>query len=127
MAQERLSMRKIKEILRLRFSCSLSHRQIAASCQMSHSAVGEYLRRAKAVDIGWPLPEELTDEALEVKLFPAADTRSPSAQKPLPDFARIHEELRVHQKVNLTLDLLWREYKEQHPDGYQYSQFCRLL
>jgi transposase len=127
MAQERLSMRKIKEILRLKYDCGLSHRQIAASCQMSSSTVSEYVQRATSAGVAWPLAEGLTDEALEAKLFPAAiSTQFHSVNKPLPDFARVHEELRTHQKVNLTLDLLWREYKEQYPDGYQYSHFCRL-
>jgi transposase len=127
MAQERLSMRKIKEILRLKYGCGLSHRQIAASCQMSQSTVWTYIRRAEAAAVAWPLPEGLTEEALEAKLFGVSGrTLFRPANKPLPDFSRIHEELRTHQKVNLTLDLLWREYKEQHPAGYQYSQFCRL-
>ena len=127
MAQERLSMRKIKEILRLKYDCGLSHRQIAASCQLSSSTVSEYFQRAASAGVAWPLPEGLTDEALEAKLFPAASsTQFRSANKALPEFARIHEELRTHQKVNLTLDLLWREYKEQYPDGYSYSQFCEL-
>ena len=124
MAQERLSMRKIKEILRLK-SCGLSHRQIAASCQMAQSTVTLYLQRIQTAGLTWPLPEDLTEDAIEAKLFPRdAAARFQLQDRPLPDFARIHEELRIHQKVNLTLDLLWREYKEQYPDGYAYSQFC---
>lgn len=124
MAQERLSMRKIKEILRLKF-CGLSHRQIAASCQLAQSTVTLYLQRAKSAGLTWPLREDLTEEAIEAKLFPSvAATLFQREDRPLPDFARIHEELRVHQNVNLTLDLLWREYKEQYPNGYGYSQFC---
>lgn len=127
MAQERLSMRKIKEILRLKYDCGLSLRQIAVSCQMAESTVWTYLKRAEAAAVSWPLPGGLTDQALEAQLFRSVSNAlfRPNS-KPLPDFARIHEELRTHQKVNLTLDLLWREYKEQHPDGYQYSHFCRL-
>jgi transposase len=127
MAQERLSMRKIKDILRLKFDSGLSHRQIASSCQMACSTVSDYIKRAKAAGLGWPLPEGLTEEDLDTRLFPSK--REPyfhPPAKPSPDFSRIHEELRIHQKVNLTLDLLWREYKEQYPGGYQYSQFCRL-
>jgi transposase len=124
MAQEKLSMRKTKEILRLKF-CGLSHRQIAASCQMAQSTVTLYLQRFQTAGLTWPLPEDLTEEAIEAKLFPRdAATRFQLQNRPLPDFSRVHEELRIHQKVNLTLDLLWREYKEQYPNGYAYSQFC---
>lgn len=125
MAQERLSMRKTKEILRLKYHCGLSNRQIAHSCQVARSTVSEYLWRAEQTGIGWPLADDLTDSELEARLFPkplAAHSRS----RPLPDFAYIHDELKRHRKINLTLDLLWREYKEQYPEGYQYSQFCDL-
>lgn len=125
MAQERLSMRKIKAILRLKYDCGLSLRQIATSCQMAESTVWTYLRRAEAAAVSWPLPDGLTDEALEAQLFRSVSNAlfRPNSI-PLPDFARIHEELRTHQKVNLTLDLLWREYKEQHPDGYRIRIFA---
>ena len=125
MAKARLSMRKIKEVLRLKYQCDLSRRQIADSCQVSRSTVADYLYRAERAGIGWPLPEDLTDQQLEQKLFPPQGTVALSA-KPLPDFDYLYRELKAHKKFNLTLDLLWREYKEQHPEGYQYSQFCHL-
>jgi transposase len=125
--QERLSMRTIKEVLRLKYDCGLSHEHIAASCQIAQSTVTKYLQRAQSAGLSWPLPEGLTEEALEAKLFPISPHPPfEPANKPLPDFARVHEELRTHRRLNLTLDLLWREYKEQYPDGYQYSHFCRL-
>jgi transposase len=118
-------MRKIKEVLRLKHHGGLSRRQIAHSCQISRSTVGDYLDRAEKAGIGWPLPEGLTDQELEQKLFlPQATV--PGSPRPLPDFDYIYRELKAHKKFNLTLDLLWREYKEQHLDGYQYSQFCEL-
>ena len=125
MANTRLSMRKIKEVLRLKHHGGLSRRQIAHSCQISRSTVGDYLDRAEKAGIGWPLPEGLTDQELEQKLFPPQLT-VPGSPKPLPDFDYIYRELKAHKKFNLTLDLLWRKYKEQHLDGYQYSQFCEL-
>ena len=71
------------------------------------------------------MPEDLTEEALEQKLFPPlVSLRAPA--KALPDFDYIYRELKAHKKLNLTLDLLWREYKEQHPKGFQYTQFCVL-
>lgn len=124
MANTRLSMRKIKETLRLTYQCGLSRRQVAHSFNISRSTVADYLYRAERAGIGWPLPEDLTDQELEQRLFPPEPV-SVSA-KPLPDFDYIYQELKAHKKFNLTLDCLWREYKEQHPDGYQYSQFCEL-
>ena len=73
---------------------------------------------------GWPLPEDLSEEDLDKKLCPPGASE-PSA-KPLPDFDYIYRELKAHKKFNLTLDLLWREYKEQYPEGYQYTQFSVL-
>lgn len=126
MAKERLSMRKIKEALRLKYDGRLSNRQIAVSCGVGRTTVADYLRRASVAGwLTWAEVAPLTETALEEKLFPSGNSPPPSA-KPLPDFARIHDELRTHKNVNLTLDLLWQEYKQLHPDGYQYSQFCEL-
>jgi transposase len=116
-------MRKIKEILRLKFELKLKNREIARSCQIPHSTVANYLRRARDAGLTWPLVPDLDEEALERRLFadgPWARTR----EIRLPDFASIHDELRCHKHV--TLQLLWQEYKEAHPDGYQYSRFCEL-
>jgi transposase len=125
MAKARLSMRKIKEVLRLTYQCGLSRRQVAHSLNVSRSTVADYLWRAEQAGIGWPLPEDLTDQQLEQGLFPPV-VCDPSGAKSLPDFDYIYRELKAHKKFNLTLDCLWREYKEQHSDGYQYSQFCEL-
>jgi transposase len=118
-------MRKIKEVLRLKHACALSKRQIAEICKISRSTAAEYLDRADKAGIGWPLPQELTEQELEQRLFPPQPALSGSS-RPLPDFDYLYRELKAHKKFNLTLDLLWREYKEQYPDGYQYSQFCWL-
>lgn len=123
MAQERLSMRKIKEVLRLKYDCGLSNRQIAHSCQIARSTVTDYLWRAEQAGIGWVEAKPMQDRELQERLFPEIPTPC-SQSRPLPDFTYIHDELKRHRKLNLTLDLLWREYKEQHPDGYQYSRFC---
>ncbi|MDP6494168.1 MAG: IS21 family transposase [Dehalococcoidia bacterium] len=125
MAQERLSMRKIKEILRLKYYCGLSHRQIAHGCKVARSTVSEYLWRAEQAGIGWAEAEPMQERELEERLFSEISTPS-SSSRPLPDFDYIHKEIKRHRKLNLTLDLLWREYKEQYPEGYQYSQFCDL-
>lgn len=113
-------MRKTKEVLRLRYELKLDQRQIARSCSISVSTVHEYLRRAAAANIGWPLPDGWDDAALEAALFPAAEA-APPTQKTPPDFAAIREQLRRHRHV--TLRLLWEEYRETHPDGYGYSRY----
>jgi transposase len=113
-------MRKIREVLRLRFEVGLSARQVAASVQIARSSVGEYERRLGAAGLSWPLPEALSDTELERRLFPpppavASDTR------PVPQWAVLHEELR---RPGVTLMLLWEEYRAAHPQGFAYSWFC---
>lgn len=122
MARERVSMRKIKELLRLTYGFGCSQRHVARTCGMARSSVSEYLARAEQAGISWPLPEGMSEAELEKKLF--ATPLAPAEKRPLPDCAYIHQELRRHKKFNITLDLLWQEYKDVHPDGYQYSQFC---
>lgn len=119
----RVTMRKIKEVLRLRFGLKLSIRSIARSCSLSSGCVLSYLQRFEVAGLTWPLLEDLDDAALEAKLFPSV-TDSPARGAPLPDFPRIYQELRRHR--HLTLSLLWQEYKQDRPDGYQYSRFCQL-
>ena len=122
MPQERLSMRKIHEILRLKWECGLSNRAIAQSCSVSPSTVSDYVNRAKAAGLAWPLADDLDEEKLFRILFPKP-TRSASRAIPLPDWSQVHTELR---KKGVTLRLLWFEYRDAHPDGYGYSQFCAL-
>ena len=113
-------MRKTKEVLRLRYELKLDQRQIARSCSLSVSTVHEYLKRAAAANITWPLPDGWDDTRLEAALFPAVEPAAP-AQKAPPDFAVIHEQLRRHRHV--TLRLLWEEYRQHTPDGYGYSRY----
>ena len=122
MPRERLSMRTIREVLRLRWEAGLSQREIGVSCRLGRSTVRDYLLRAEAVGLSWPLPEELDEEALERLLFPPP--LDSTRHRPLPDWAGLHQELR---RKGMTLGLLWQEYRAAHPDGgYGYSQFCAL-
>ena len=123
MANRRLPVRKTEEILRLRYACGLSRREIARSCNVARSTVADYLMRATAAGLRWPDAAELTEAELEARLFPTEHVPS-SVHRPLPDCEYIYSELRRYRSVNLTLIQLWLEYKEQHPDGYQYTQFC---
>ena len=112
-------MRKIEEVLRLHFACNRSNREIAKAVRVARATVSDYLRRAKLAGLGWPLPEGMTERALEAALFPAL---APSwVRRPEPDWAVVHREL---GRKGVTLDLLWQEYREQSADGYQYSAFC---
>jgi transposase len=123
MPKERLSIVKIKEVLRLKFAVGLSNRKIAASCGVSHSTIAQYLRRAKGAGLGWPLPEECSETELEQRLF-AQPGRLAGNELPrvLPEWGQIHQQMK---RKGVTLMLLWQEYKEQYPEaGYQYSQFA---
>ena len=118
-------MRKIREVLRLKFGLGLKDREIARSCSIPRSSVGNYVFRARQAGLcTWPLEPDLGDEALETLLFPPVTVKPAAPKAVLPDFAWMHEQLRRHK--HLTLQLLWEEYKQAHPDGYQYSQFCEL-
>lgn len=118
---KRVPMRKIREALRLRAG-GLTLRQIAASLRVGRSTASEYLRRAERAGLCWPLPAGLADSDLEARLFrpQGGETRRGLAT---PDWPTIHRELR---RKNVTLSLLWEEYRAVHPDGYGYSRFCEL-
>lgn len=120
MAKRRLSVRKIKEVLRLRYEKNCSTRQIAESLGIGRSTVYDYLYRAQRANLTWPLPTEVDESSLEHRLFlPLSSVRDHRPQMPSMDY--LHQELK---KKGVTLQLLWHEYKEANPDGYQYSQFC---
>lgn len=112
-------MRRIKDVLRLQ-AAGLSRRQLAKSCGIARSTVAEYLKRAEAAGLWWPLPESLDDAELEKRLFPPPVT-IPAEARAVPDWPLVHRELK---RKSVTLQLLWDEYKEANPEGYQYSWFC---
>jgi len=114
-------MRNIREALRLRAQ-GLVLREIAASLNVGRTTAHEYLARARRAGLAWPLPEGLTDDALERQLF-AATTLLAAGSRPQPDWKKIHRELR---RKGVTLSLLWEEYRAVHRQGYGYSQFCEL-
>jgi transposase len=110
-------MRKVREVLRLHYGAGLSARQIARSCNIARSTVGEYIERAKNASLSWPLPD-VDDTQLEAILFRRPQRRP---GRPLPPMSYLHTEMR---KKGVTLQLLWHEYKQSYPDGYQYTHFC---
>jgi len=121
MAQKRLSMRKIKEILRLKHESGLSNRAIARACSISKETVKEYLCRASEAGVSWPLPERLDEEGLELLLYPHAIDLGGKGR--VPDWAEIHQEL---PNKGVTRMLLWEEYCKDEEAPYSYSRFCEL-
>ena len=118
---KRLTMRKIREALRLHAS-GLSTRKIATSLGVGQSTASEYLKRIERAALTWPLAAEMTDAALEALLFHpiGGAIRLVEAQ---PDWPAIHREIK---RPGVTLSLLWEEYRAVHPEGYGYSRFCDL-
>jgi transposase len=105
----------------LKYEAGLSNRAIASACRISNSTVGEYLRRAEAAGLSWPLAGELGEKELAEKLYPGLQVPEPEPGRPMPDWERIEKEKR---RKGVTLRLLWQEYQAKNPEGYQYSQFC---
>ena len=120
MPGKRSTVRQIRDILRLHHEVHLGERQIAAICQVGKGTVQRFLQRAAAAGLSWPLPEDLDDTQLEKLLFPPVP--APAGTRPEPDFTKVHQELKSNRSV--TLQLLWEEYKEDHPEGIRYSWFC---
>jgi transposase len=118
MSRKRLPVRKIREVLRLKYAKRLSHREIARSCQISYGAVCNYVERARKANLSWPLPEELDDAALEARLFRPERASYRCFE---PDWEEVHKE---RQRKGVTLYLLWQEYKARQPDGLAYSTFA---
>ena len=116
-------MKRIKEVLRLR-SLGLHQHQIARSCSIGQSTVHHYLKRAAVAGINWPLAAEIDEVELERRLFPLPLAPAERANLPPLDFVGLHRELTTHKHV--TLQLLWEEYHQAHPEGYRYSWFCQL-
>ncbi len=117
MPTERLSMRRIWDVLRLKHAQGLSERAIATSLGLGKGTVGAYLGRARKAGLGWPLPEALSDDDLELLLFPAAPS-VPDPQRPVPDWALVDRELR---RPGVARALLWEEYRAAHPLGFGYA------
>ncbi len=117
-----LSMRKIREVLRLGMKCGMGNREIARSCSISPSTVSMYLRLAEEKGISYERIAEMDDSEL-IRLLKRGAGSSGVEGRPLPDWSWVYQELK---KKGVTLQLLWEEYKAEHPEGYQLSQFYEL-
>lgn len=120
MPTEKLSMRKIKEVLRLHYVDHISNREIAKRLKIGAASVSRCLTRAKAAKLSWPITDTWTEDMIYAALYP------PTSKNPIhrhPDFGRVHNELK---RKGVTLLLLWYEYQAQYPNGYSYSRYCEL-
>ncbi len=121
MPTKRLSMRQLREILRLRLQANLSVRQIHRSLRVSVGAVSKVLTQAQALSLHWPAIEQMDDVQLACQFYPNADTRQ-STQFEMPDWREVHQEL---ARKGMTKHLLWEEYTQQYPNrSYIYPQYC---
>jgi transposase len=119
-AKRRLSVRKIKEVLRLHYEKGLSTREIAKSLGIGRSTVHDYLYRVEQGGFNWSLVSELDETSLEHRLYPPVPCIA-QEKRQLPSMEYLYQELK---KKSVTLQLLWHEYKEANPEGYGYSRFC---
>ena len=121
MANQRITMRKIREVLRLRFAAQLTIRKISTSTKISVGGIQKLLNKVNNLSLSWPLPDGLGDSQLAQMFYPRADTRS-SSRFEIPDWAEVHRELKPK---GMTKSLLWQEYTQQYPNRcYSYSQYC---
>jgi len=123
MPAERTTMRQVREILRLKLVGGLATREVGRRVGVAASTVRATVKRFQASGLSWPLPEELTEAALEAKLFAEVGTKRGHRRREEPDWAAIHRELK---RKHVTLSILWDEYIEQNPQGYRYSRFCEI-
>src|SRR5229473_1188362 len=123
MPAERVSMRRVREILRLKHECGATDRAIARSLGIARSTVAVTLDRLAAAELHWPLPATLSERVLEAMLYAGPGTQRGSRRKTEPEWTHVHHELR---RPGVTLMLLWEEYRQAAPDGYGYSRWCEL-
>src|SRR5688572_22775209 len=122
-ARRELTMRQLRQMLRLHRN-GVSAREIGRTLGVARSTIQDNLRRAQAAGLGWPLPEDLTDDLLEQRLFARAGVKSGFRRRPEPDWAAL---VRESKRPGVNLMVLWEEYRDANPDGYRYSRFCDLF
>jgi hypothetical protein len=122
MPADRIAMRQVRDVFRLT-QAGISAREIAVRIGVAPSTVRLTLKRLADAGLSWPLPEGLSDEALEARLFTTVGTKQGHRRQAEPDWAELHHQMK---RKHVTLSILWDEYIERHPDGYRYSRFCDL-
>lgn len=123
MPAQRITMRKLREVLRLRLHAELSMRQIRDSLKLSLGAIQNVTCKAEELGLDWKAIEQLDDQQLAAQFYPESDSRQPSRLQ-MPDWVDVHQELK---RKGVTKLLLWEEYTQQYPNRcYSYSQYCTL-
>jgi transposase len=117
-------MRRIRQVLQLHFGVHASARVIAREVGVGRTTVQDYLARANAAGLGWPLASDLTDEALEQLLFPAPSHKLGARHYPEPDWAALVREMK---RPGVSLSILWEEYDAVHPQGWSPHDGCAFL
>jgi transposase len=122
-ARRELTMRQLRHMLRLAHE-GVSAREIGRRLGVARSTIQDNLKRAVAAGLSWPLPEDVTDDALEKRLFAHAGVKTGARRRIEPDWAELSRELK---RPGVNMMILWEEYRAAHPDGYGYSRFCDLF
>ena len=122
MARRRISVDRIKDVIRNEVTTNLSERAIGRALKVSRTAVAKYLGCFRASGLTWERAQELPDSELLRVLEGHREPRTSARYEQLAErFPTMVKELR---RTGVTLQLLWEEYLREHPDGYQNSQFC---
>ncbi len=126
MARARTGMGQITEIMRLRHERGLTQRDVARSCRVGLGTMNRVLRGLERAGVEWPLPEGMGEQKLQELVYgPVSQDRArDSVRRDQLDFSSVHKNLQ--QRKNLTIQLVWEEYRDEHRNGYSYSQFCKL-
>ena len=119
MPTNRITMRQIRETLRLHLQSNLSYNEVGRALMISKSVAGKYVSLARVAGVDWAIAQTLTDEELEARLYRPALPRS--SYQLTPDFAKVHQELKG---AGVTLQLLWEEYAKDNTLAYKYTSFC---
>src|SRR5450631_110712 len=122
MPAERIAMRQVREIIRLKFSARMPAREIARRLGIAASTVRGTLRRFESAGLNWPLPDDMTDGKLEPALYTNRGTKQGHRRHTEPDWPAVHRELK---RKHVTLLIVWDEYIAENPNGYSYSRFLR--
>lgn len=122
-AKRELTMRQLRHMLRLAHE-GVSAREMGRRLGVARSTIQDNLKRAAAAGLSWPLPEDLTDDALEQRLFTHAGVKTGARRRVEPDWAELARELK---RPGVNMMILWEEYRRAHLEGYGYSRFCDLF